>query len=51
MKEREIRIVKEILKLAEELGDKSTVVESDESLKITLDVDWRGGAPTSRPKT
>ena len=42
--------VDEIKKLAERLGDKATVTQEFDTLKITIKGDWTSGHPTSRPK-
>ena len=42
--------VDEIKKLAERLGDKVTITEDGDALKITIEGDWTSGHPTRRPK-
>lgn len=49
MREKEGEIVKEILRLAEKLGEKATVTQEKDALKITVDGDWTNGHPTRRP--
>jgi len=48
--EREEKAVEEIKKLTEQLGDKATITEDGDALKITIEGDWTSGHPTSRPK-
>ena len=49
MEEKEGEILKEILKLAEKLGDKVTITQEIDALKITVEGDWTNGHPTKRP--
>ena len=48
--EREEKAVEEIKKLIEQLGDKATIAEDGDALKITIEGDWTSGHPTKRPR-
>ena len=47
---KEEKAVNNIIEALKQLGEKATIEVDEKSLKITIDGDWRGGAPTGRPK-
>jgi len=49
-KKEEQEIVKEILKLADKLGDKANISQDKDSLRITVGGDWTNGHPSKRPR-
>jgi len=48
---KEEKAVNNIIDALKELGEKATIEVDEKSLKITIDGDWRGGHPSSRPKS
>ena len=47
----EEKAVKKIKEALKELGDKVTTEADCTILRITIEGDWRGGHPSSRPKS
>jgi len=47
---KEEKAVKKIKEALKDLGDKVSMEADGASLRITIDGDWRGGAPVGRPK-
>jgi hypothetical protein len=48
---KEEKAVNNIIEALKDLGEKVKIEADQKSLRITIDGDWRGGHPSSRPKS